>query len=147
MQASGGSIFAWLSCSCDTSSQGQAGLSPQSAAGYGDQSLQVAGTYWTSISIRIGAYEAPGTNLWTRYAFLMDTTMKTLRARTYVSFTWMHPSLSRELVRPFCFTSTRNKLIIFHCKTAVPNVCTCNFLVTRCWLHLCQNKVLTSDGV
>jgi hypothetical protein len=68
--------------------QGQAGLSPQSAAGYGGQSLQVAGTYWTSTSIRIGAYKVPGTNLRTRYAFLVDTTMKMLKARMYVGFTF-----------------------------------------------------------
>jgi WD40 repeat protein len=80
-----------------------------SAAGYGGQSLQVAGMYWTRASIRIGAYKAPGTSLWTRYAFLVDTTMKMFRARTHVGFAWMHSSLSRELVRPFCFTSTRNK--------------------------------------
>jgi hypothetical protein len=64
--------------------QGQAGLSPQSVAGCGGQSLRVAGTYWTSTSIRIGAYKTPGTSLWTRYAFLMDTTMKMLRVRTCV---------------------------------------------------------------
>jgi hypothetical protein len=75
-----------------TSLQGQVGLSPQSVAGHGSQSLQVTETYWTST--RIGACKAPGISLWTRYAFLVDTTMKMLRARTYVGFTWMHSSLS-----------------------------------------------------
>jgi hypothetical protein len=51
--------------------------------------LQVTRTYWTSTSIRIRAYKAPGTSLWIRYAFLVDTTMEVLRARTYVGFTWI----------------------------------------------------------
>jgi hypothetical protein len=67
-------------------------ISPQSVAEHGGQSMQVIESYWTSARIR--AYKAPGTSLWTRYTFLADTTMKMLRARIYVGFTWMYSSLS-----------------------------------------------------